>query len=250
MPIYRQLHTKIIDSFDFSEMPDDFTRVVWILLMVMVDSEGRGIYNMAWIKSKMFPLRQDVSLEQLQDAFEWLSNRNMIKIYSVNNRDYFYIVTFKNYQTGTQKEAKSKLPDPIDNNSGVTLEEVGSNSGVSEEKVHVAVLHCIESESDLGSESGKNPFLSHLDAMIGCNFGGISDYETAEEMVNEFGEDRFRRAASWAKEKSLSPMRTALRSMNTSLRNGGFHNEKSNGNGNKQHTGPTGTKNEDGSFNL
>jgi predicted GIY-YIG superfamily endonuclease len=25
MPKYRQLHTKIVDSFDFNEMPDDFT---------------------------------------------------------------------------------------------------------------------------------------------------------------------------------------------------------------------------------
>jgi DnaD/phage-associated family protein len=153
MPTYRQLHTKIIDSFDFSEMPNDFTRVVWILLMIIVDSEGRGIYNMAWVKSRMFPLRDDVSLEQLQDAFTWLSNRKMISIYSVNGREYFYIVTFKTYQSGTQKEGKSKLPEPIINNSGASLEEVQSKSGTTAELVSAAVLYCIGSESayDLGS---------------------------------------------------------------------------------------------------
>ena len=53
MPKYRQLHTKIIDSFDFNEMPDDFTRVTWMLLTLGLDSEGRGIDNMAWVKSKI-----------------------------------------------------------------------------------------------------------------------------------------------------------------------------------------------------
>jgi hypothetical protein len=45
MPTYRKLHTKIVDSYDFAEMPDDFTRVFWMLLIVTVDSEGRAIDN-------------------------------------------------------------------------------------------------------------------------------------------------------------------------------------------------------------
>jgi DnaD/phage-associated family protein len=152
MPKYRQLHTKIINSFDFAEMPDDFTRVVWILLAVIVDSEGRGIYSMQWVKSKMFPLRQDVPLDRLQDAFTWLSNRNMISIYSVNNREYFYIPTFKKYQSGTIKEAASLLPEPT-NNSIVTPELLQSKEGTTTDKVCAAVV-VIESESVLGSDIG------------------------------------------------------------------------------------------------
>ena len=122
MPKYRQLHTKIIDSFDFNEMPDDFTRVVWLLLPVILDSEGRGIGSMAWVKSKMFPLREDINNEQLQSSFQWLVERGMVIFYEVGNYSYFYVPTFKTYQSGTHKEAKSVLPAPPDllqSNSGV-----------------------------------------------------------------------------------------------------------------------------------
>lgn len=130
MPKYRQLHVKIIDSFDFNEMPDDFTRVVWVMLPLILDSEGRGIYNAAWIKSKMFPLRSNFDIDKLVSALDWLVFRKMIVQYSFDGHEYFYIPTFKTYQKGTEKEAKSVLPSPP---------ELGeSNSGVGQELVSVA----------------------------------------------------------------------------------------------------------------
>lgn len=110
MPKYRQLHTKIVDSFDFAEMPDDFTRVLWLLLIVIVDSEGRGIDSPSWIRARMFPLRPDVDLEHIEAAMDWISNRGMITRYQVDGRSYFCIASFKTYQSGTEKEAKSNLP--------------------------------------------------------------------------------------------------------------------------------------------
>ena len=149
MPKYRQLHTKIIESFDFNEMPDDFTRVVWMLLFLTVDSEGRGVDNMAWVKSKLFPLRTDVQLEQLAAAFAWLAARQMIVRYEAHGRRYFFVPTFKNYQSGTQKEADSLLPapDPLQTSSGATpaLVVVAESASASES--------VYESESE--SESGE-----------------------------------------------------------------------------------------------
>lgn len=129
MPTYRKLHTKILDSYDFAEMPDDFARVVWMLMPLIQDSEGRGIYNMAWVRSKMFPLRPDISLEALSAAFEWFIERGMVIIYTVDGKTYFYTPTFKNYQTGTEREARSVLPAP---------QEVLSRSREGQELVEVA----------------------------------------------------------------------------------------------------------------
>jgi hypothetical protein len=148
MPKYRQLHTKIIDSFDFNEMPDDFTRVVWMLLTLILDSEGRGIDNMAWVKSKMFPLRDDVTSEKLCASFKWFEEHSMIQRYEVKGRRYFYIPTFKQYQSGTQKEAVSLLPCP--------LELLQTCSGVSTDEVVVAESESasvFESESESACES-------------------------------------------------------------------------------------------------
>jgi hypothetical protein len=131
MPKYRQLHTKIIDSFDFNEMPDDFHRVTWILLTVIVDSAGRGIDNPSWVRSRMYPLREDVSCDQIRAVMDWFESRKMIMRYKIGGKSYFYIPTFKTYQTGTEREAQSVLPAPqykVQTNSGVIQEEVKSNS--------------------------------------------------------------------------------------------------------------------------
>jgi hypothetical protein len=138
MPKYRQLHTKIIDSFDFTAMPNDFTRVMWLLMIVIVDSKGRGIDNMAWVRSKMFPLRDNVTLDELEQTMTWLATREMIIRYKVQDRSYFSIIKFLDYQTGTEKEAPSVLPPPP--------EKVGSKSVVSPEEVKA---DCIDVDIDI-----------------------------------------------------------------------------------------------------
>ena len=55
MPKYRNIHTRIADSFDFNEMPDDFSRLLWVMLFVVLDSEGRGYDTPKWIQAKAFP---------------------------------------------------------------------------------------------------------------------------------------------------------------------------------------------------
>lgn len=82
-----------------------------------------------------------------------------------------------------------------------------------------------EQNTETDTEATLDYFLSHLDGLVGCPIGGHSDVDTAEIMFTEFGYTRVKKAADWAKEKAVQPMRTALRSMNTALKNGGFHEE-------------------------
>ena len=131
MPRFRQLHVKIVDSFDFNEMPDDFVRVFWLLLIVIADSEGRAIDNPAWLRSKMFPMREDVNAKQINSALDWLDKRGMVLRYHVDGKGYFCIPKFQQYQSGTSKEAKSVLPPPPtegSDNSVPTPEQLQSNS--------------------------------------------------------------------------------------------------------------------------
>lgn len=155
MPKYRQLHTKIIDSDDFNEMPDDFTRLVWMLLPLILDCEGRGIDSMGWVKSKLFPKRTDeIETSQVAAAFTWFAGRKMLVRYEVNGRHYFYLPTFKLYQTGTQYEAKSVLPAPIPE---VTAKLPQGNLEVAAEQVPAvasASASAIVSESVIESEIG------------------------------------------------------------------------------------------------
>jgi DnaD/phage-associated family protein len=129
MPKYRRLYTKIVDSFDFAEMPDDLTRIIWVLMIVVVDSEGRGIDSPSWINSRMFPLAPR-ALDDIENSMTWMNERGMIRRYVVNGRQYFDIPTFHNYQAGMYKEAASVIPahPQLQSNSGVTPELVESNS--------------------------------------------------------------------------------------------------------------------------
>lgn len=153
MPKYRALYVKIIDSFDFNEMPDDFTRVTWMLLTLIVDSAGRGIDSPAWIRSKMYPLREDVTLKDIEEAQNWYANRGMIARYEADGKRYFEIINFTKYQLHLEREAKSNLPanPSLKSNSGVTQEKEKSNANAyAYESVYES-----ESESAYAYESVK-----------------------------------------------------------------------------------------------
>lgn len=171
MPTYRKLHTKTIDSFDFNELPDDFSRVCWLLLPLILDSEGRGIYNPAWIRSKMFPLRENVKLPRIQKTFDHFSETKMIVIYESNEKKYFYIPSWKKYQTGTEKEAKSTLPSPpelVESKSGVDQVLVKqAASTYATESVNESI---IVNKGGMGgniSGAGRTPYIRIFSAVTG-----------------------------------------------------------------------------------
>lgn len=114
MPQWRKLHTKIVESLDFHEMPSDFVRLVWVLLPLGVDREGRALDNAALVKSHIMPLRDDVATADIDQALAWFAERGMIVRYQVKGRLYFLIPTFHDYQGSTTKEAESQYPAPLD----------------------------------------------------------------------------------------------------------------------------------------
>lgn len=131
MPKYRKIHVKATESFDINEMPDDFTRLLWIMLPLGLDREGRGMDNPAWVKAKVMPLREDVGLTRIETALDWYEARGMIKRYEVDKRRYFWVPSFIKYQGNTTKETESNFPSPPDqlqSNSRVTPELQQNNS--------------------------------------------------------------------------------------------------------------------------
>jgi len=120
-----------VESLDLNDMPDDFTRLFWILLPLQLCRNGCGVDSAAWLRSKVFPLREDVTQEQVGLAFEWFVDRGMVEPYEVEGRSYFWVPTFERYQGNTSKEAESDYPLPpslVKSNSGATPELVQSKS--------------------------------------------------------------------------------------------------------------------------
>lgn len=129
MAAWRKLHLKSVESQDIQDMPDDFTRLLWLLLPLGLDKEGRGLDNPSWIHAKVMPLRDDVDTRMITNAIDWFADRKMIVRYEVEGRKYFYIPTWHTYQK-TDREAVSNFPEPLATNSRQTHEQCASKSSL------------------------------------------------------------------------------------------------------------------------
>lgn len=155
MPKYRKLHVRVLESFDFNEMPDDFTRLTWVLLPLVCDKNGCAPYSAQLLRSKMYPLREDVTTEMVARAMGWYESRGMIRRYRADGREFFFIPTFRKYQGDTSREGESYYPPPTDDtdcgevasNSGVSHELLASNSRPTHEQV--ASNSCLDVDVDV-----------------------------------------------------------------------------------------------------
>jgi hypothetical protein len=138
MPKWRKLHVKATESLDINEMPDDFHRLLWVMLPLGLDRRGRGLDTPSWIKSKVMTVREDVTPEMITAAMNWYAGHGMIERYNANGREYFWIPTWHGYQGDTSKEAESNFPPPsnyIDPKDTDGQEEVENKSGEGQEEV-------------------------------------------------------------------------------------------------------------------
>ena len=114
MATWRKLHNKIVHSLDFHGLPDDFTRLVWALLPLAMDSAGRCLDNTSLIKARIMPLREDVTGEQMRAALDAITAVGMTVGYRVNGIAYLYMPNWERYQgsASSRKEGEPEFPDP------------------------------------------------------------------------------------------------------------------------------------------
>ena len=138
MPTWRKLHVKATESLDINDMPDDFHRLLWVMLPLGLDKCGVGLDNPAWIKSRIMPLRLDVTYEMIEAAMGWYESRGMILRYLVKDRAYFWLKSFLDHQGNLERESESNYPPPPDllkSNARVTHDSYMSNTRVSHESL-------------------------------------------------------------------------------------------------------------------
>ena len=133
MPTYRKLFTKSVESEDINAMPDDFTRLLWVMLPLGLCRKGRGKDSPAWIRSKIFPIREDADLlDRIDSALVWYDDRGMIERYEVDGRRYFRILSWHKHQGTTIKEGASiypPAPSELPTNSGPTPDLLPTSDG-------------------------------------------------------------------------------------------------------------------------
>ena len=88
----------------------NFEEVCFYRLLVSVDDYGCFYRDPQILKSELFPLKGDLTVKSIDDAFETLERVSLIKSYWVSGERYLYVVTWKKHQRS--RTTKRKFPDP------------------------------------------------------------------------------------------------------------------------------------------
>lgn len=203
MPQFRKLHTKIVDSFDVNDMPDYLHMLLWSWLPLIVCKEGRGIYKFSWIKSKVFPLRDDITTKKIEKCMEYFKKHGMIYIYSVNNREYFGINSWHEHQN-TARDATSPYPEPTEDEIP-TPEQVASKSSLDKNKIKNKNREEVEEIIDTGDN-----IYSRFSKVTGLLFSGKDDGDRFDLAIQDFGEKRVFEIGEWCASKKFSSMKAVL----------------------------------------
>ena len=67
----------------------DFEFRVWISLLLLADDAGRGDARPAIIKGRAFPLRERVTLKEIDAAVHGLAANSCVSLYTVGGRPYY-----------------------------------------------------------------------------------------------------------------------------------------------------------------
>ena len=102
--------------------------ITFYRLLVCVDDYGRIDGRPAMLKAKLYPLRTKMREDQAAGYMDELEAAGLIWSYQIDNRKYYQVTKWEEYQRVRNK--RSKCPAPIDSNSpqlAVNCQQVADN---------------------------------------------------------------------------------------------------------------------------
>lgn len=88
----------------------DFEFRLWVCLITQADDAGRGDARPAIIKGHAFPLRERVTVKDIENGLHGLAAKGCVALYTVGGRPYFWFPTWGNHQR--IRDCKPKYPGP------------------------------------------------------------------------------------------------------------------------------------------
>lgn len=88
----------------------DFEFRLWIGLITQADDAGRGDARPAIIKGHVFPLRDRISIKDIDAALQVLAARGCVSLYTVDGKPYFVFPGWVKHQR--VRDCKPKFPEP------------------------------------------------------------------------------------------------------------------------------------------
>lgn len=107
----RIIKESICTSESLAEL-SDFEFRLWVGLITQADDAGRGDARPAIIKGRVFPLRERVTVKEIDNALHGLAAKGCVTLYMVGGRPYFWFPTWSEHQR--IRDVKPKYPGPED----------------------------------------------------------------------------------------------------------------------------------------
>lgn len=87
-----------------------FEEVFFYRLIVNCDDYGRFDARPAVLKSRLFPLKERITLKEVSGALTKLADAGIVRLYKCDSKPYLYLPTWEVHQTIRAK--RSRYPDP------------------------------------------------------------------------------------------------------------------------------------------
>lgn len=179
-----------------------FQEVFFYRLIVNADDYGRMDARPAILKSRLFALKDRVTLRDINGALTRLAELGMIKLYEVGDKPYLYFPTWLDHQK--PRAMKSKYPSP-DDPAGVCIQSA-SRCNTDVDNLHTSAPDTRYSIFDTrySRESTSAPTLEEIEAYFSEKGLTISakdfhDYYAANDWKDSKGNE----VKSW-KQKALT----------------------------------------------
>lgn len=113
----RMIKETIHDSDKLNSL-SDFNFRLWVHLLTFVDDYGRGDARPAIIKGNCFPLRDRVTVKDIDAGLHALADTGCIVLYEVGGKSYLYFPSWGKHQRIQTKHSRYPEPPAIDNSHG------------------------------------------------------------------------------------------------------------------------------------
>ncbi len=112
----RMINKTLARSRKFQKLESDFDRLLYCMILPFLDRDGRAEADPLLIKADSFPLRGDITIDDIETGLKSLDAVGLIQLYTVDGEQYLQCVGFADNQAGMSygKEAESRIPAPAD----------------------------------------------------------------------------------------------------------------------------------------
>ena len=152
-------------------MSDDIDRLSWFeevvfyRLIVNCDDYGRFDGRPAILKSRLFPLKENITLKSVESAIHTLASAGLVVLYEFEGTPYLYLPTWARHQNIRAKRSRYPEPPAVDcagsppDNTCMHMQSDVSNSPRTRESESI-------SESVSSSESSSGNARTRADAPV------------------------------------------------------------------------------------